>query len=149
MYDYSVDLELLVSILEESNTWQAVRIVASEHNIATHTGSIETQLTREACYLALRRRTPPLYRHHALSDAYALREAWRTWNLVQYRALDFRQLLLVAGTSREGWLCEWLATPAPALSGRTPLDALDQADGLQAAVDALVEVMERIEGASR
>ena len=149
LYDYSVDYELLVGILEDAGLWPAVRLVAGARNVGAETSTIGPELASEATYHALRKRPVPLYRHHALGDAHALRQAWRTWHLIQHRPDEIGQLLAVAGQAREGWLYAWLATPAPALGGRTPLDALDQADGLQAAVEALVEVMERIEGASR
>jgi hypothetical protein len=137
LYDYATDLELLVGVLEECNLWPQVRVVASEKNIADETGRIGCELASEACFRTLRRREPPLYRHHALADALALRTAWRTWLLVHERSRDFRCLLDVAGTRRESWLHEWLALPALALDHQIPLDVLDQAGGLQVVAEAL------------
>ncbi len=142
LYDYDADLELVVGVLQECNLWPKVRLVASERNIGAETGSIGPELASEAAFSAMRRRQPALYRHHALADALALRAAWRTWHLAHERATDFLQMLRVVGDSQEGWLYQWLASPAPALGGLAPLDVLDQAGGLQVAVDAL----HRIEG---
>lgn len=137
LYDYIVDLELLVTAMGNCNLWPKVRLIAGEHNVAGETGSIGPELASEAAFRAMRRRTPPLYRHHALGDALALRAAWRTWHLVHERGTDFLQLLRVVGERQEGWLYEWLPSPAPALGGQAPLDVLEQADGLQVVVDAL------------
>ncbi|MBK3018620.1 DUF2384 domain-containing protein, partial [Klebsiella pneumoniae] len=142
LYDYGADIELLVGVLEECNLWPKVRLVAGERNIGAETGTIGPELASEAAFSAMRRRQPALYRHHALADALALRAGWRTWHLAHERAADFLQLLRVVGDSQEGWLYQWLASPAPALGGIEPLDVLDQAGGLQVAVDAL----HRIEG---
>jgi len=138
LYDYSVDLELLTGVLDEAGVWPAVQVAAGARHVARETSSIGPELASEACYQAMCRRALPLYRHHALGDAYALRDAWRTWRLVEQRPHDFALLLRVVGISQEGWLYGWLATPAQGLGGRTPLDTLDQAEGLQAAVEALV-----------
>jgi hypothetical protein len=129
LYDYSTDFELLVGVLEECNLWPQVRVVADEKNIAGETSRIGCELAGEACFRTLRRRQPPLYRHHALADALALRTAWRTWLLVHERSRDFRRLLDVVGTRQEGWLHEWLALPAFALDHQVPLDVLDRSAG--------------------
>lgn len=76
LYDYSVDFELLVGALEESQLWSRVQAVASGRNIADETSGIDPELASETAFGALRQRTPPLYRHHALADALALRAAW-------------------------------------------------------------------------
>lgn len=141
-YDYGVDLDLLVGVLEECNLWPQVRLVAGERNIARLCDGIGPELASEAAFRMLRRRPQALYRHHALADALALRAAWRTWRLAHDRGGDFLQLLRVVGERQEGWLYEWLAAPATALGGRVPLDVLDEAEGLQVVVDAL----HRIEG---
>jgi hypothetical protein len=137
LYDYSTDLELLVGVLEECNLWPQVRVVANERNVAAETGRVGCELASEACFRSLRRRQPPLYRHHALADALALRAGWRTWRLIHERPLDFARLLSMVGANREGWLHEWLASPALAFGGRVALDVLDQGDGLQVVADAL------------
>jgi hypothetical protein len=138
LYDYNVDLELLVGALEECNLWPQVRVVAGEHNIGRETGSIGPELASEATFATMRRRMPPLYRHHALADALALRASWRTWHLVQERASDFARLLAAAGPQQEGWLYEWLATPYIGLNQQVPLDVLDDAGGLELVEDALI-----------
>ena len=125
LYDYGVDYELLVGALEECNLWPQVRVVARETNIGDTTGTIGPELAAEATFRALCRRTPPLYRHHALADALALRASWQTWQLVHERSRDFRKLLDVFGHQNEVALYEWLATPASILNGRVPLDVLD------------------------
>lgn len=137
LYDYATDLELLVGALQECNLWPQVRLVAGERNIAGPTGAIGPELASESTFRVLRRRTPALYRHHALADALALRAAWRTWRLVHERGLDFVQLLRVVGDKQESWLYEWVASPALALGGQVALDVLDQPDGLQVVLDAL------------
>ena len=136
LYDYGLDLELLVGAMARSTMCPNVRLVAGERNVVDETSSIGPELAREAAFRVLRKRSPPLYRHHALADAIALRAAWRTWNLVHTRSFDFLQLLDVVG-DQEAWLYEWLASPAPALGGLAPLDALDQAGGLQVVIEAL------------
>lgn len=141
LYDYGLDLELLVGAMGRSTMWPKLRLVAGERNVVDETSSIGPELASDAAFRDLRKRSPPLYRHHALADAIALRAAWRIWHLMQMRGFDFRQLLDVAG-DQEAWLYEWLASPAPALGGLVPLDVLDQADGLQVVIEAL----HRIEG---
>lgn len=138
LYDYGLDYELLVGVLEESGVWHEVRPLVSARNVAAEISARDSRLASEATYQALRLRTPPLYRHHALGDAYALRASWRTSYLRQHRPKDFARLLSVAGAARESWLSAWLATPTLALRGRTPLDTLDDAAGLQLVVDALL-----------
>jgi hypothetical protein len=135
--DYGVDYELLVGALEECNLWPRVRAIARKANIGIQTGTLGPQLASEATFRALRRRTPPLYRHHALADALALRAAWQTWNLVQGRSRNFARLRDVVGRKDESALYEWLATPAQALAGRVPLDIIDESDGLSLVVRAL------------
>jgi hypothetical protein len=140
LYDYPTDFELLVGALKECDLWSSVRVVASQCNVAGETGSIGPELASEACFRSLRRRQPPLYRHHSLADALALRAAWRTWSFVHQRARDFARLLDIVGREREGWLYEWLASPALALDCQVPFDVLDHVDGLQVVVDALHRV---------
>jgi hypothetical protein len=140
LYDYSTDLELLVGVLEECNLWPQVRVAASEINVAGRTGTIGPDLASEATFRELRSRAPPLYRHHALADALALRAAWRMWHLRHERALDFNRLLQVVGIQQECWLYEWLSSPAHALGHQIPLDVLDQPDGVQLVVEALVRI---------
>lgn len=130
LYDYSVDYELLVGALEECNLWPKVRVIAREANIGGKTGTLGPELASEATFRALRRRTPPLFRHHALADALALRASWQTWHLVQQRSRDFLRLLDVFGRTQEGALYEWLATPTTALGDRTPLDVIAEPDGM-------------------
>ncbi len=141
LYDYGSDFELLVGAIEECNLWPSVRVVASESNIGVDTGAIGPELASEATFGVLRRRAPALFRHHALADALALRAAWRTWSLVQQRPLVFRQLIDVVGPSKEGWLYEWLASPAPALNDQVPLDVLDQDDSGELVGAALARIM--------
>jgi hypothetical protein len=76
LYDYGVDLELLVGALEESGLWPQVRVVSTTQNVVEQTGDIDPELASEAAFKAMRRRSPPLFRHHALADALALRAAW-------------------------------------------------------------------------
>jgi hypothetical protein len=138
LYDYSVDIELLTGALEECDLCSRVHRLADHLNIAGEAAGIGPELASEATFRALRRRQPPLYRHHALADALALRAAWRTWHLVQERASDFARLLKAASAQKEGWLYEWLATPYIGLDHQAPLDVLDQAGGLELVEDALV-----------
>jgi hypothetical protein len=138
LYDYGVDFELLVGALEECGLRSQVRVVASERNVANETGSIGPELASEAVFTALRRRSPPLYRHHALADALALRAAWQTWHLVHDQASAFERLLRAAGSAKEAELYEWLATPYIGLDQQAPLDMLDQVGGLELVEDALV-----------
>jgi hypothetical protein len=164
LYDYNVDLELLVGSLEACDLWAQVCPIAGQRNIGAETAGIGAEVTAEATFRALRQRQPPLYRHHALADALALRAAWRTWLLVHKRAPDFARLLRAIDSEvddrlaarmlkplrrafaagGDAWLYEWLAQPALALGGLVPLDVLDQVDGVQVVVDALA----RIQGGS-
>jgi len=77
LYDYSTDFELLVGALEACGLWPQLRPLTAGRNVASTTGDTVGQMTRERCFQMLRARRPPLYRHHALADALALREAWR------------------------------------------------------------------------
>jgi hypothetical protein len=146
LYDYGVDLELLVAALKECNLWPQVRLVAGDRNVAGETGRIGPELASEAAFMSMRKlRAPPLFRHHALADALALRAAWRTWQLTHERARDFARLLcaadgnehtldeVLAGVAlgHEAWLYEWLSTPCIELDQQVPLDVLDQASGLE------------------
>jgi len=140
LYDYGVDYELLVGALEECKLWPQVRVIAREANIGAKTGSLGPELASEATFRALRRRTPPLFRHHALADAIALRAAWQTWRLVQERSRDFVRLLDILGQEEEGALYQWLATPTPALGGRVPLDVIDEPAGLARVEAAALDI---------
>ena len=140
LYDAPADLALLVGVLKECNLWPEIRILSSERNVAGQTGRIGCELASEAAFRSLRRRSPPLHRHHALADAIALRAAWRTWHLVHERAVDFAVLLRIVGDKQEAWLYEWLAFPAFALGGQVALDVLDRDDGLRVVADALCRV---------
>jgi hypothetical protein len=130
LYDYCVDFELLMGSLEDCNLWPQVRVVAREANIGDKTGTLGPELTAEATLCALRRGSPPLFRHQLLADAIALRASWQNWELVHQRSRDFRQLLDVVGHQNVGALYEWLASSAPAIAGRTPLDVLADDDRL-------------------
>jgi hypothetical protein len=145
LYDYGVDFELLVGALEECGLWSQVRDVAGERNVASETGSIGPELASEATFATLRhRRQPPLFRHHALSDALALRAAWRTWHLVHERTSAFNRLLQAAAgdagaaSADQAWFYEWLAAHYIGLDDQVPLDVLDEAGGLELVEAALV-----------
>lgn len=142
MYGYHVDLKLLAGALQGCDLWPQLHGIAVERDIGAETGSIGPELASEAALAALQRRAPPLYRHHALADALALRAARRTWQLVHERGADFVQVIGVVGDEQEGWLYGWLASRAMALGGQVPLHVLHQAGGLQLEVD----VLGRIEG---
>ncbi|MDY0748728.1 MbcA/ParS/Xre antitoxin family protein [Paucibacter sp. R3-3] len=142
MFDYPTDYELLVGALEECGLWPRVQAVTGIRNIANETGLGVTVWTREAAFRALRQRSMPLGRHHALADALALRSAWKAWTLYADRHWQFVRMQSIVGVERNDWVFEWIALPAPALGGRIPLDVLDQQDGLELVLDAL----HRVEG---
>ncbi len=150
LYDYSTDLELLIEVLKECNLWPQVRLVCSELYVGGETGTVAAEIAAEACFRELRHRQPPLFRHHALADALALRDAWRTYQLT--RTPDFVRLLNAAGGGLPGdrlvqslqaarewetWLLEWLPTPAAALGGRRPLDVVSEPGGVDVVENAL------------
>jgi hypothetical protein len=150
LYDYKADIELLIGALKECNLWPEVRLVCGECYIGNETGTVAAEIAAEVCFKELRHRQPPLYRHHALADALALRDAWRTYQLT--RTPDFVRLLNAAGGGLPGgrpvqslqaarewetWLLEWLPSPAVALGGRRPLDVIEEPGGVDLVENAL------------
>ena len=150
LYDYKADIELLTEALKECNLWPQVRLVCSDRYVANETGTAAGEIAAEACFRELRHRQPPLQRHHALADALALRDAWRTYQLT--RTADFVRLLnaaagglpgdrhlqsLQAAREWENWLLEWLPSPAAALGGRRPLDMAQEPGGVDLVENAL------------
>jgi len=75
-FDYSTDYELMEYAIRDSGLWDRVREVVRPVNIGRLTGTIEGELATEECFRELSKHKPPLQRHHALADAWALRQAY-------------------------------------------------------------------------
>jgi len=75
-FDYAVDYELMEYAIRDSGLWDRVREVVRPVNIGRLTGTIEGELAAEECFRELSKHKPPLSRHHALADAWALRHAY-------------------------------------------------------------------------
>ncbi|MDI4635946.1 hypothetical protein J7U46_23030 [Pelomonas sp. V22] len=75
-FDYQTDFELLSDSIRESGLelWNRVREVVMPVNVGPLTGSPEGELAAEQCFRELSRRG--LRRHHALTDAGALRSSY-------------------------------------------------------------------------
>lgn len=73
-YDYEADFELLAAAIHNAGLWDQVSLVVRPVNIDRLIGTIEGELALETAFGELRARR--LFRHHALADAIALREAY-------------------------------------------------------------------------
>lgn len=76
LFDYSVNYELMAYAIRESGLWDRVREVIRPVNVGRLTGTIQGELAAEECFRELSKHKPPLSRHHALADAWALRQAY-------------------------------------------------------------------------
>jgi len=74
-YDYKLDWRYLESTVIAAGLWTALLPRIQEHNIASEANQDQALAAQES-YLAQRTRPG---RHHALVDAYALRERWRSY----------------------------------------------------------------------
>lgn len=72
--DYSTDYELMEHALREPGLWDRVREVLSPVNVGALNETLEGELAAEECFREMHRRG--LARHHALTDANALRAAY-------------------------------------------------------------------------
>lgn len=75
-FDYAVDYELMEYAIRDCGLWDRVREVVRPVNIGRLTGTIEGELAAEECFRELSKHKPPLSRHHALADAWALRHSY-------------------------------------------------------------------------
>lgn len=72
-FDYKLDWHFLVRALEACGKWNHLQRRIAEANIANEASSDECLAAEEAYF----ERSGLLMRHHALTDAMALRERWR------------------------------------------------------------------------
>ena len=75
-FDYSVDYELMEYAIRDCGLWDRAREIIRPVDICRLTGTIEGELAAEECFRELSRHIPPLSRHHALADAWALRHCY-------------------------------------------------------------------------
>lgn len=133
LYDYNIDLELLVDAMGQADVWSDVRAVSSDRNIAHQVSEVTPRLAAEARFRSLRTRQPALARHHALADALALRTSWQACRLVHDRAPDLARLRDASGIDAqdgERRLFDWLVSPNLSFGGRAPLDFVDAPGGI-------------------
>lgn len=157
-FDYSLDYEFMEYAIRDGGLWDRVREVVVP---VYYSSKIDGELAAEECFDQLRRRKPPLHRHHALADALALRAAYVAEKvdgprLVRFAfTAGFKRLLIAAGGGLKGdpaamalhdgqrheaWLRERLMKPTFALDGRRGIDVVEEPGG----VDLVEGVLFRI-----
>jgi hypothetical protein len=134
LYDYNIDLELLVDAMSQDDVWSAVSAVSGHRNIAREATELEPRLAAEALFRSLRTREPALANHHALADALALRASWQAWHLARATTVDLLRLQDAFRAGAEGGehlLFDWMSSPNARFDTRAPLDFVEIAEGVE------------------
>lgn len=145
-FDYSTDYELMKYAIRDAGLWDRVHEVVTPVDLGLLIGIPEGEIAAEGCFRELSSRG--LARHHALADAIALKEAYVAVKDLAIRMAEavhstgFRQLARHALNHGldEAWLRSWLRAPAFGLSGRKPMELLDEPGGLEALKDLVIRV---------